>query len=139
MARAPWMFVRRFPALLVGAFAGLALLLTAIGIYGVLSYTVRQRTHEIGIRRAVGAGQSDIVRLVVGRAAVLVGAGVAFGLAGALAGARLLSSMLFGVSPWDPATFGVVGGGLLVIGLLASWPPTRAATRVDPVEALRSQ
>ncbi len=139
MARAPWMFVRRFPALLVGAFAGLALLLTAIGIYGVLSYTVRQRTHEIGIRRAVGAGQSDIVRLVVGRAAVLVGAGVAFGLAGALAGARVLSSMLFGVSPWDPTTFGVVGGGLMLIGLLASWPPTRAATRVDPVEALRSQ
>jgi putative ABC transport system permease protein len=139
MARAPWMFVRRFPALLVGAFAGLALLLTAIGIYGVLSYTVRQRTHEIGIRRAVGAGQSDIVRLVVGRAAVLVGAGVAFGLAAALAGARVLSSMLFGVSPWDPATFGVVGGGLMIIGLLASWPPTRAATRVDPVEALRSQ
>ena len=139
MARAPWMFVRRFPALLVGAFAGLALLLTAIGIYGVLSYTVRQRTHEIGIRRAVGAGQSDIVRLVVGRAAVLVGAGVGFGLAGALVGARLLSSMLFGVSPWDPATFAVVGSGLLVIGLLASWPPTRAAARVDPVEALRSQ
>jgi putative ABC transport system permease protein len=105
----------------------------------VLSYTVRQRTHEIGIRRAVGAGQSDIVRLVVGRAAVLVGAGVAFGLAAALAGARVLSSMLFGVSPWDPTTFGVVGGGLMLIGLLASWPPTRAATRVDPVEALRSQ
>ena len=139
MARAPWMFVRRFPAMLVGAFASLALFLTAIGIYGVLSYTVRQRTHEIGIRRAVGAGQSDILRLVIGRAALLVGAGVGLGLAGALAGGRLLSSMLFGVSPWDPATFSVVGAGLILIGLLASWPPARAAMRVDPMEALRSQ
>jgi putative ABC transport system permease protein len=139
MARAPWMFVRRFPALLVGAFASLALFLTAIGIYGVLSYTVRQRTHEIGIRRAVGAGQSDILRMVIGRAALLVGSGVGLGLAGALAGGRLLSSLLFGVSPWDPVTFSVVGTGLLLIGLLASWPPARAAMRVDPMEALRSQ
>ncbi|HKE19999.1 MAG TPA: FtsX-like permease family protein, partial [Kofleriaceae bacterium] len=137
VARAPWMFVRRFPALLVGAFAGLALLLTAIGIYGVLSYTVRQRTHEIGIRRAVGADRSHILHLVVGRAAALVGTGVLVGLVCALAGARLVSSLLFGVSPWDPTTLVAVAVGLLVIGLVASWPPARAALRVDPMEALR--
>jgi putative ABC transport system permease protein len=137
MARAPWMFVRRFPALLVGAFAGLALLLTAIGIYGVLSYTVRQRTHEIGIRRAVGADRLHILHLVIGRSAALVGTGVIVGLVCALAGARLVSSLLFGVSPWDPTTLVAVAVGLLLIGLLASWPPARAALRVDPMEALR--
>jgi putative ABC transport system permease protein len=139
IAAAPWMFVRRFPALLVGGFAVVALLLTVIGIHGVLSYTVRLRTHEIGIRRAVGAGRTHIGRLVIGRAAALVGTGVALGLAGALVGARPLSSLLSGVSPWDPVTFGAVAGLLLVIGLLASWPPTRAALRVDPMEALRAE
>jgi len=138
MEQAPWMFVRRFPAMLVGGFAAIALLLTAIGIYGVLSYTVRQRTHEIGIRRAIGAGQRQILRLVVGRAAVLAAVGLAIGLAGALAGARLLSSLLFGVAPWDPATFIVVGCGLLATALLSSWLPARAALRVHPAEALRS-
>jgi hypothetical protein len=139
IAAAPWMFVRRFPALLVGGFAALALLLTVIGIHGVLSYTVRQRSHEIGIRRAVGASRAHILRLVVGRAVLLIGTGVAIGLAGALVGARLLSGLLYGVSPWDPATFGAVGGALVAIGLLASWPPARAALRVDPMEALRAE
>jgi predicted permease len=138
MAQAPWMFVRRFPAMLVGAFAAIALLLTAIGIYGVLSYTVRQRTHEIGIRRAVGAGRPQILRLILGRVAVLAGTGLAIGTGAALVGTRLLTSLLFGVSPWDPTTFTVVGAGLLATALVASWLPLRTALRVDPAEALRA-
>jgi predicted permease len=137
VARAPWMFVRRFPALLVGAFAALALVLTAVGIYGVLSYTVRQRTHELGIRRAIGAPATHIFGLVLGRAAALAVLGLLIGLAGALVAARLLSSLLFGVAPWDPLTLAIVGGGLLIVALIASWLPARTAVRVDPMEALR--
>jgi len=137
VARAPWMFVRRFPALLVGAFALLALVLTAVGIYGVLSYTVRQRTHELGIRRAIGAPATHIFGLVLGRGAALAAFGLLIGLAGALAAARLLGSLLFGVAPWDPLTLATVGAGLLTVSLVASWLPARAAVRVDPMEALR--
>jgi len=131
------MFVRRFPALLVGAFALLALVLTAVGIYGVLSYTVRQRTHELGIRRAIGAPATHIFGLVLGRGAALAAFGLLIGLAGALAAARLLGSLLFGVAPWDPLTLATVGAGLLTVSLVASWLPARAAVRVDPMEALR--
>jgi ABC-type antimicrobial peptide transport system permease subunit len=137
VARAPWMFVRRFPALLVGAFAGLALLLTAVGIYGVLSYTVRQRTHELGIRRAIGAPATHIFGLVVGRAALLAGLGLAIGLCGALAAARLVATLLFGVAPWDPPTLAAVAAALFAVALLAAWLPARAAVRVDPMLALR--
>ena len=102
--RSPWLFVRRFPAILVGAFAALALVLAVVGLYGVLSYTVGQRTHEIGIRRAVGAQRRDIVRLVLLRAAALVAAGTALGLAVATAVTGLLRSLLFGVGAHDPPT-----------------------------------
>jgi putative ABC transport system permease protein len=137
VARAPWMFVRRFPALLVGLFGAIALGLTAVGIYAVLSYTVRQRRHEIGIRRAVGAREGQIVGMVVRQALALAAIGLALGLAGALAAARLLSSLLYGVSPWDPVVLVAVGGGLLLVGVIASALPALAASRVDPMEALR--
>jgi putative ABC transport system permease protein len=137
IARQPWMFARRFPALLVGAFAGLALALAAIGIYGVLSYTVRQRTHEIGIRRAVGAQGRHIVGLLLGHTALLAVAGVTIGLGLALATTRLLGSLLFGISPSDPITLGGSAALLLAVALAASWLPARWAMAVDPLEAMR--
>jgi len=129
----------RFNALLLSIFAGTALLLTAIGIYGVMAYSVSQRTNEIGIRIALGAGKSSIFRLVVGQAMSLVGISLLIGLAGAFAATRLLSSLLFGVGAADPATF--VGIVLLVsaVAFLASWIPARRATRVNPIIALRTE
>jgi putative ABC transport system permease protein len=129
----------RFNALLLSIFAGTALLLTAIGIYGVMAYSVSQRTNEIGIRIALGAGKSSIFRLVVGQAMSLVGISLLIGLAGAFAATRLLSSLLFGVGAADPATF--VGIVLLVsaVAFLASWIPARRATRVNPIIALRAE
>jgi putative ABC transport system permease protein len=135
--RAPWMFVRRFPALLVAAFAALALFLPAIGIYGVLSYTVRQRTHELGIRRAVGASPAQILALILGGAARRALVGLGLGLVGALAAGELMRSLLYEIAPWDPLTLGAVAAGLLVIALTAAFVPARAALRVDPLEALR--
>ena len=129
----------RFNALLLSIFAGTALLLTAIGIYGVMAYSVSQRTNEIGNRIALGAGKSSIFRLVVGQAMSLVGISLLIGLAGAFAATRLLSSLLFGVGAADPATF--VGIVLLVsaVAFLASWIPARRATRVNPIIALRAE
>ncbi len=135
--RQPWMFVRRFPAILVAAFAALALALATIGIYGVLAVTVRQRTHEIGIRRAVGAQGHHIAGMLLGRSAVLAGLGVAIGLAVALATMHLLGSLLFGVSPSDPLTLAAAGLLLLLVSLVASWLPARGAMAIDPLEALR--
>ena len=114
-------------------------LLTAIGIYGVMAYSVSQRTNEIGIRIALGAGKSSIFRLVVGQAMGLVGISLLIGLVGAFAATRLLSSLLFGVGAADPATF--VGIVLLVsaVAFLASWIPARRATRVNPIIALRAE
>jgi putative ABC transport system permease protein len=129
----------RFNALLLSIFAGTALLLTAIGIYGVMAYSVAQRTNEIGIRIALGAAQSSIFRLVVGQAMTLVGISVVIGLAGAFAATRLLNSLLFGVGASDPVTF--VGIVLLVslVAFLAAWLPARRAARVNPIIALRTE
>ena len=122
---------------LMGVFAGLALALAAAGIYGVISYTASRRTHEIGIRIALGAAAGDVLRMVLRRTLVLTGAGVMLGTAGALAVTRVLAKFLFEVRPTDPATFAAVGVLLAAVALLAGLIPARRASRVDPVEALR--
>ena len=128
---------RKFNALLLGALASLALLLAAVGIYGTVSYWVKQRTSEIGIRMALGAEEQDIFRLVVWRGMQLIFAGLVLGIAGALAAARLIASMLFGVTATDPATLGAIAILLALAALAACWIPARRAMRVDPLVALR--
>jgi putative ABC transport system permease protein len=129
----------RFNAFLLSIFAGSALLLTAIGIYGVMAYSVAQRTNEIGIRIALGASQSNIFKLVIGQAMTLVAISVVLGLAGAFAVTRLLGSMLFGVGAWDPITFGAIVFLISLVAFLAAWLPARRAARVDPIVALRAE
>ncbi|HEV2735574.1 MAG TPA: FtsX-like permease family protein, partial [Longimicrobiaceae bacterium] len=129
---------RRFSLLLLGAFAAAALLLAVIGIYGVISYTVAQRTREFGIRMALGARPGDVRRLVVREGTTLALGGAALGIAGALAATRLLASLLYGVSTTDAATFLAVPLLLVAATLLASWIPARRATRTDPMAALRA-
>lgn len=129
----------RFNALLLSIFASVALLLTAIGIYGVMAYSVTQRTNEIGIRIALGAAKASIFRLIVGQAMLLVAISLAIGLAGAFAATRLLSSLLFGVGTWDPATFGAIVLLISAVSFLATWLPARRAANVDPIIALRSE
>jgi putative ABC transport system permease protein len=133
----PAAFMRRFPALLIGVFAGVALLLAAIGIYGVVSYTVSQQTHHIGVRMALGAQTSDIVRMVLKQGLALALAGVGLGVVAALALMRFLSSLLFEVQASDTTTFAIVVFSLLVVALLACYIPARRAARVDPLIALR--
>jgi putative ABC transport system permease protein len=128
---------RRFNMLLLAAFAGLALLLASIGIYGVMSYSVSQYTHEIGIRMALGARAADVLQLIVRQGMLLVAAGLAIGLAGALALTRVMSSLLFDVEPADPLTFAAVSALLAAVAFAASYIPARRATRVDPMVALR--
>ncbi len=130
---------RRFNAMSLAVFASLALVLASVGIYGVMAYSVTQRTHEIGIRVALGAQSPDVIKLVIGRAVAMVGAGVAIGLAGALALTRVMTSLLYGVSATDPMTFGVVAGLLVAVSVLASYIPARRATKVDPMIALRCE
>jgi putative ABC transport system permease protein len=127
----------RFVSWLMGVFAGLALLLSAIGVYGVLAQTVARRTQEIGLRMALGAAQGDILRLVMRRGLGLVGVGLAIGAACALLMTRLLQTLLFGVSQTDPVTFAGVMLTLGAVALLATWIPARRAMRVDPLVALR--
>jgi len=128
---------RRFSTVLLGSFAVLALILAAVGIYGVMSYMVSLRTGEIGIRMALGAQPRDIWRLIVGRGARMASAGVAIGFAGAFGLTRLLSSLLFGVRPTDAVTFTLVAVLLVAVALLACYVPARRAMRVDPIVALR--
>ena len=123
---------------LIGAFAIVALITAALGVFGVLSFIVSQRTRELGIRMALGAAPSDLRRMVVAYGGRLAIAGLLIGLVGSFALTRLISSMLFGIEPTDPATFATVSAVLLGIGLLASWVPARRATRIDPIAALRS-
>jgi len=130
---------RRFVMLLLVLFAGLALVLAAIGVYGLLAYGVAQRTREFGIRLALGAQPRSLRRQVVGQGLLLAGAGVLFGIAGAVVLARVLESMLFGVQPTDTGSFAFVAAFLLVVSLGASYLPARAATRVDPMIALRTE
>jgi predicted permease len=124
---------------LVGAFAVLALVLAAVGLYGVLSYTVAQRTSEIGLRMALGARKSTVVRAVVGGALSLAGLGLVLGLVGALAATRLLQAFLFGVSAVDPLTFGAAIALLLLVTGVAAYVPARRAANVDPMETLRAE
>ena len=128
---------RRFFGMMFAIFAGLALFLASLGLYGVMAYSVRQRTQELGVRMALGAQAADVFRLVTGQGMRLIVIGLAIGVAGALAVTRMLSSDLEGVSPHDPLSFGIVSAILLIVGLLACYLPARAAMRLNPVEALR--
>jgi putative ABC transport system permease protein len=128
---------RRFQALLLLLFAGVALVLSVVGVYGVVSYAVVQRTPEIGLRLALGAQRENILRLTIARALRPILAGLAVGLAGALAASRLLTSLLFEVKPSDPTTFALVAALLGVVALGACLIPARRSTRVDPMVALR--
>jgi predicted permease len=130
---------RRFTMLVLGLLASVALILAAIGVHGVLSYSVTQRAREIGIRMALGAQPSGVLRLVVGQGMALALAGTAIGLAAAFVLTRSMGTLLFGVTPTDPVTFILVPLGLAVVALVASYLPARRATRVDPVAALRAE
>jgi ABC-type antimicrobial peptide transport system permease subunit len=129
----------RFYAVLLAIFAGVAGLLAAVGIYGVLAYTVVQRTQEIGIRMALGAQRAQVLALVLRKGVVLAALGIVLGIAGAAASARLLQGMLFGVTPLDARTFSVVAVAFGFVALFASYLPARRATKVDPIVALRAE
>jgi putative ABC transport system permease protein len=130
---------RRVQMLLLSIFAAVALLLASLGIYGVLAYLVSQRTQEIGIRMALGAGPRDVLLAVAGQGMGLSIAGIALGVAAALALTRLVSKLLFGIAASDPATFVTVAALLLVVASAACYVPARRAMRIDPILALREE
>jgi ABC-type antimicrobial peptide transport system permease subunit len=129
---------RRFFVALVGAFAGLGLLLACLGIYGVISYAVERQTQEIGIRMALGASRARVQLAVVAKTLRLALAGIAAGLAASFFVAQLVASLLFGTQPVDPLTFGAMTGLLLLVALLAGYLPALRASRIDPMVALRT-
>jgi len=130
---------QRFSTMLLGVFAALALVLAAVGIYGVMSYTVAQRTREIGIRIALGAKRSDVLKMTVKQGLKLVGIGVVIGAVAALVLTRAMESLLFGVSATDPVTFATISAVLIGVAALASFIPALRATKIDPMVALRYQ
>jgi ABC-type antimicrobial peptide transport system permease subunit len=130
---------RRLSMILLGVFAGLALALACVGIYGVVSYLVGQRTHEIGVRVALGAQRSDVMRLVLGEGARMALVGVAAGIVVAFGLTRLMANQLFGVTAHDPTTYASVTALLILVALVACYVPARRAVRLDPVAALRCE
>jgi putative ABC transport system permease protein len=131
---------QRFLMILLGAFAGLALMLASVGIYGMISYSVTRRVQEIGVRMALGADKAKVLRLFIGQELKLVLSGIAIGTTGALVLTRTLRSfshLLYGVGSWDPLTFGTVSIVLIALAALAAYVPARRATKVDPMVALR--
>jgi len=130
---------QRFALQIVGMFSLAAMILAAMGIYGVMAYSVSQRTHEIGIRVALGAQRADIFRMTVGNGMLLVAYGIVSGLVGSILLTRFLRSLLFGVTPTDPATFISISTLLAAVALVACYVPARHATRVDPLVALREE
>jgi ABC-type antimicrobial peptide transport system permease subunit len=129
----------RFQTLLLACFAGMALVLSAVGLYAVLSYMVAQRTGEIGVRMALGAQRGDVLSLIVWRGLALALTGIGIGLAAAALLTRLMAGMLFGIRPFDPLTFAAVAGILLAVSAVASSVPAWRAARLDPMETLRDQ
>ena len=130
---------RRLNAVLVWSFGLLALVIVAVGIAGVLAFSVSTRTNEIGIRMSLGAQPARVQRMILGEGGALLGLGLGLGLPGALLAARAIRGLLFGVAPYDPTTFGIVALVMAAIGLAASWIPALRASRVDPVVTLRAQ
>jgi ABC-type antimicrobial peptide transport system permease subunit len=137
ISESPTILLRSYPAYLLGAFAGLALLLAVLGLYALLAYSVAQRTRELGLRMALGAQQKDVLRLILNSGVRLALMGAALGVAGAVVAGRVIASLLFGVTPTDATTFGGVCLVLMISVLLASYVPAYRATRVDPMVALR--
>jgi putative ABC transport system permease protein len=139
MTNAPSTFRRRYPAFLISLFAAVALVLASVGIYGLLSYSVGQRTHEIGIRMALGAQAGDVLRLIIAQGLKLTLLGVAFGVLAAFALTRWMEALLFDVRPTDPLTYTLIALVLLLVALAACWIPARQAMKVDPMIALRCE